>query len=67
MLTQADTTIFPMYADLRTKSFMMAAELAQAHRLLVSQLLSDLKFPTSENRVVLMCCSVCTYRGMCSK
>ena len=36
MLTQADTTIFPMYADVRTQSIMMAAEFAQAHGLLVS-------------------------------
>ena len=36
MLTQADTAIFPMYADLRTQFIMMAAEFAQAHRLLVS-------------------------------
>ena len=38
LLTQADTKIYPHYADVRTQSVMMAAEFAQAHDLLVSNL-----------------------------
>ena len=35
LLTQADTTIFPSYSDVRTHCVMIAAEFAQAHNLLV--------------------------------
>lgn len=41
MLTQADTTVYPSYADIRTQSIKMAAEFAQAHSLLGVNAMSE--------------------------